>query len=86
MRCLEEIVLSHLKAEYLVCLPRFLGPDGKKGGAESRGKKSGARDAAGEADKAAAIAEAEKQLEVVRIALCRNLARAMVVFGDDGVV
>ncbi|RUP45641.1 hypothetical protein BC936DRAFT_147911 [Jimgerdemannia flammicorona] len=79
MRCLEEIVLSHRKADYLAYLPWwFVGPNGKK----HRGAKSGG-DAVSEADKAAAVIEAEKQLEVVRIALCRCLAKAIVVFGDD---
>ncbi|KAJ3286138.1 Nucleoporin nup85 [Borealophlyctis nickersoniae] len=68
MRCLEEIITSHRKGEYLALLAGKENPDtrtdaGAGGVAEGVGEDW--------------IQKAEKMLQVVRLALVRNLARAM---------
>lgn len=57
MRCLEEVVLSHRREEYLRCLQKLRGWN---------------------AD------EIKAQLDIFRLALARNLSRALVVV-EDGV-
>jgi hypothetical protein len=74
MRCLEELMLSHRKNEYLSYMPRLH---------RIRTGSSNLNELEMSENEEQLVKETEQQLDVVRLALSRNLARAMLVYYDS---